>query len=375
MLDPGTPLGEIGEKALVRHLKSRIPQGPGVRLGVGDDAAAVETGALTLVTTDALVEGIHFRREWTPPRLLGRKALTVNLSDIAAMGGAPRYATISLLLPRDLPLGFLDGLYDGLLERCAETGVSLVGGNVAAAPGPSISMELTVLGSGDRLLTRSGARPGDLVVVTGAIGASAAGLKLLSQGARLGEEGQLLSTGLWTESSASAVVHCLRAHLDPFAPLAFARLLVDEDNIVHAAMDLSDGLSSDLLEICEQSEVCATLDADTIPIDRTAWALERAQGGDALSLALHGGEDYQMLLAVPPGSLDLLRDRAVIFDLPWSVVGVFHEGEPAVTLRRGTKETALPPAGFDHLRNSAPTPPPPPSPALEATLPPGHARL
>src|SRR5262245_55714643 len=122
-LDPETPVGDVGERALLAHLRARIPRGEGVALGVGDDAAAVQTGPLTLVTTDALLEGVHFRREWTPPRLLGRKALSVNLSDIAAMGGMPRYATVSLCLTPDLALSFVDGLYDGLLERAAEAGV------------------------------------------------------------------------------------------------------------------------------------------------------------------------------------------------------------------------------------------------------------
>src|SRR6185295_19615000 len=131
-MQPQMSVGEIGERALIRHLRSRIPSGPGVIAGVGDDAAAVETGALTLVTTDVLVEGIHFKREWSPPRLLGRKALSVNLSDIAAMAGLARYATVSLCLPPSVPVGFVDGLYDGLLERAAETGVSLVGGNLCS---------------------------------------------------------------------------------------------------------------------------------------------------------------------------------------------------------------------------------------------------
>src|SRR5204863_8362413 len=108
-MEPQTPVGEIGERALIRHLRSRIPSDPGVIVGVGDDAAAVETGTLTLVTTDVLVEGIHFRRDWSPPRLLGRKALSVNLSDIAAMAGLARFATVSLCLPPDVPLAFVDG--------------------------------------------------------------------------------------------------------------------------------------------------------------------------------------------------------------------------------------------------------------------------
>ena len=168
-------VGRLGERNLLRHLRERIPQGPGVVLGIGDDAAAVTTGAVTLVTTDVMVEGVHFKREWSPPRLVGRKALSVNLSDIAAMGGGGQYATISLCLPRDLPLAFVDGLYDGLLERAAEAGIEIDGGNVAAAP--VLVVDVTLLGSAERILRRRGAEPGDLVVVTGHLGAAAAGLR------------------------------------------------------------------------------------------------------------------------------------------------------------------------------------------------------
>src|SRR5688500_86915 len=179
-----TPISVVGERALLRHLRARIPGGPGVVTGVGDDAAAVTTSALTLVTTDCMVERVHFRREWAPPPLLGRKALTVNLSDIAAMAGAPRYATVSLCLTPDTTLGFVDGLYDGLLSRAAECGVEIVGGNLAAAES-ALVIDVTLLGTGDRLLLRSGAQPGDVVVVTGTLGGAAAGLRCLLKGARL----------------------------------------------------------------------------------------------------------------------------------------------------------------------------------------------
>src|SRR5262245_51816134 len=133
---PGVTVGQVGERALLRRLQARIPRGPGVGVGVGDDAAVVEAGPQVVVTTDTLVEGVHFRRGWGPPQLLGRKALSVNLSDVAAMGGAARYATVSLCLPADLTVDFLDGLYEGLLQRAAETGVDVVGGNLSATPGP-----------------------------------------------------------------------------------------------------------------------------------------------------------------------------------------------------------------------------------------------
>lgn len=352
MTGPDTPLRELGEKALLKHIRLRIPSGDGVPIGVGDDAAAVETGATTLVTTDSLVEGVHFLREWCPPRLVGRKALTVNLSDIAAMAGVPRYATVSLCLPPDIPLSFVDGLYDGLLERAAETGVSLVGGNVSMCPN-ALVVDVTLLGQGElgRLLRRSGALPGDLAVVTGSLGAAAAGLKLVAQGARLDPDGLLDATGVWTPSSAKVVTHCLRALLDPNPPLAFSRSL-SEHELVHAAIDISDGLSGDLREICEESDASAWVDSEAIPVDSYAASLERARGGDAPALALHGGEDYQLLLAVPREKLDALRDLAVIWDIPLTVIGEFASGPPAVLLKKGGTLLPLTSHSHDHFRSA-----------------------
>ena len=343
------PLRELGEKGLLKHIRLRIPSGDGVSVGVGDDAAAVETGATTLVTTDSLVEGVHFRREWCPARLVGRKALTVNLSDIAAMAGVPRFATVSLILPPDVSLSFVDGLYDGLLERAAETGVSLVGGNVAMSP-TALVVDVTLLGQGERehLLRRSGALPGDLVVVTGSLGAAAAGLKLVMQGARLDADGLLDATGVWTPSSATVVTHCLRALLDPNPPLAFSRSLAEQD-LAHAAIDISDGLSGDLRELCDASDVSAWVNAEAIPVDPHAASLERARGGDAQALALHGGEDYQLLMAVAPEKLEAIRDLAVIWDIPLTVIGEFAPGPPAVLLKKDETLLPLTPLSHDHF--------------------------
>ncbi len=347
--EPDTTVSQIGERALLRHLRSRIPAGVGAQVGVGDDAAAVETGPLTLVTTDCLVEGVHFLRDWAPARLLGRKALTVNLSDIAAMAGVPRYATVSLCLPGETPLSFVDGLYDGLLERAAETGVAIVGGNVTASLAGT-SIDVTLLGQGAKLLLRSGAQAGDLAVVTGSLGAAAEGLRLLVQGARLDHDGFLAQTGPWTESSAAALAHCLRSLLDPNPPLAFARALAEQD-IAHAAMDISDGLSGDMLTMCEQSQCMGLLEAEALPIDASMASLERARGGDAFSVALHGGEDYQLLLAVPPGKLEALRDVAVIWDLPTTAVGEFVAGPATLMLRKDGRRTPILPQAFDHFRS------------------------
>lgn len=350
MFEPERPVGAIGERALIHYLRNRIPGGPGVRLGVGDDAAVLETGPLTLVTTDTLVEGVHFLREWTPPTLLGRKALAINLSDVAAMAGVPRYATVSLCLPTDLPFGFLDALYDGLLGRAAEAGVSLVGGNLAATGGP-IVVDITLLGTGERLLARSGARPGDLAVVTGTLGAAAQGLRQLRKGARLGAEGELSSTGVGGEASAGAVRHCLRAQLDPTPPLAFGRALAEQEH-ARAAIDISDGLSGDLLAVCVESGVSARLDRAALPVDPQAASLAKTPA-DAAALALHGGEDYQLLLAVPPDRLEAARELAGFFGLSLSVVAEFAPGPPGLWLREGEALTPLVPESHEHFRARA----------------------
>jgi thiamine-monophosphate kinase len=347
VLPPETTLREAGERYLLVHLRNRIPGGPGVVVGVGDDGAVVETSPLTVVTTDSLVEGVHFERDWVVPRLLGRKVLSVNLSDVAAMAGVARHAVVSLCLPGQTTLGFVDGLYDGLLERAAETGVNVVGGNLARTEGPVV-VSLTLLGQVARAVGRGGARPGDRAVVTGSLGAAAAGVRLLAQGARLDDEGELRSTGVWTESSAPALRHCLRAQLDPRPPLSFARALAEVE-LVHAAIDLSDGLSSDLRRICEASGVEATIDPFAVPIDAHVASLERARGGDALDTALNGGEDYQLLLAVAGDRMDELRDLAVIWDLPLAVVGEFAEGEARVYLRAGPSRSELAASGHDHF--------------------------
>jgi thiamine-monophosphate kinase len=341
-------LAEVGERALLRHIHARLPRSAGVKVGPGDDAAAVEIGPLALVTTDCLVEGVHFTRETSPARLVGRKALSVNLSDIAAMGGIGRYATVSLLLPPDVTLSWVDALYDGLLERAAEAGVAIVGGNLARSR-EGVVVDVTLLGDAGRLLLRSGARPGDRVVVTGTLGAAAEGVRLLQEGARLDEDAQLLATGVWTESSAAAVLACLRAQLDPRPPFAVARSIA-ERGLAHAGMDVSDGLSTDLLDMCGHSGVAAVVEAAALPVDPKAAGLARASGGDPFELALHGGEDYQLLLAIAPEEVDEVRELARVFGAEITAVGSFVEGEPGVSLLDASGERALVPRGHDHFR-------------------------
>jgi thiamine-monophosphate kinase len=303
--------------------------------GIEHDAAVV--GGL-VVTQDALVEGVHFRREWGPPQLAGRKALAVNLSDIDAMGGVPRYATVSLCLPADTPFGFVEGLYDGLLERAAQSGVPIVGGNLSGTAN-GIVVDVTLLGDGDRILPRGGARPGDVAVVTGTLGAAAMGLRLLGEGKRITTAGE----------GGGAVRHCLAAQLDPAPPLGFGNAVAGA-GLAHAAIDLSVGLSGDLRAVCQESGVAAWLDAGTLPIDP---AVAELGGGDASGLALHGGEDYQLLLAADPGAVPALRELASRMSVPLAVVGGFSAGEPAVSLRTADGVVPLPPRSHEHFGGRA----------------------
>jgi thiamine-monophosphate kinase len=342
-----TRLGDIGEHELTRRIQDRIPRAE-LPVCIGDDAAAVDVTSPVLVTADTLVEGVHFSRDTAPARLVGRKALTVNLSDIAAMGGVGRHAVVSLCLPRELELSWVDSLYDGLLERAAEAGVSIVGGNVARSPG-AVVVDVTLLGEAERLLLRSGAQPGDLVVVSGELGAAAEGVQLLRQGARLNEDGELSATGVWTESSAPEVEACLRAQLDPRPPLALARSLA-ERGLARAGMDLSDGLSSDLAEMCRQGGLGARIEEAALPVSPAVMRLERAKGGDARAVALHGGEDYQLLLAVDPAQFEALRELAGVWGIAISGIGEFFAGGPQVVLRDGQVEHPVTALGHDHFR-------------------------
>ena len=337
MFPPDTPVGRIGEKALLRYIRSRIAHGRGVAIGIGDDAAAVETGRVTLITTDSLVEGVHFRREWTTPVLLGRKALSVNLSDIEAMGGTSRYATLSLSLPADTPFGVLQGFYDGLLSRAGEAAVEVVGGNLSGTSGGMV-VDVTLLGEGEPILPRGGAVAGDVALVTGRLGAAALGVRLLAGGKRLDALG----------AGDSAVRRCLLAQLDPDPPLGFGRAVASR-GLARAAIDLSDGLSGDLLTVCQESGVAAWINGEAVPVDPAVAALAPALGLDPLDVALHGGEEYQLMLAAAPETVPGLRALAEERHVTLSVVGGFARGEPGLTLVTAHGPSPLQPRSHEHF--------------------------
>ena len=331
-------VSSLGELELIARLKRRVGPPPAwLPVGIGDDAAVIEPprGGLDVITTDALVEDVHFRRAWTAPRAIGYKAVAVNLSDLAAMGAAPRALFLSLVLPPALPVDDFDDLIEGVVSAAAAHGAVLAGGNLARSPGPLV-VDVTAVGAAARrrVLTRSGGRPGDLLFVTGAVGAAAAGLAMLEAGV---ERGAL-------DAGARA---CVDRYEQP-VPRSRCGRIVAASRSASAAIDLSDGLAEGARQLADASGAGVTLAAGALPIHAGARAWAARQGSDPLQLALSGGEDYELLFAVSPrrrrafaGALKRCPDLAVTH------VGYLTREAGAALDREGT--TAPLPAGFRHF--------------------------
>jgi len=334
-------VSDLGERALVERIRARVPAPPSrVPVGIGDDAAIVEPerNTLDVLTTDTLIEGVHFERRFAPPEAIGHKALAVSLSDLAAMGAAPRAALLSLGLPPAMPVADLDALIGGLLALAARYRTALVGGNIARSPGPLI-VDVTAVGSVKRRhgLVRSGARPGDTVFVSGWIGQAAAGLaSCLARGAQAGP-------GEGREVPATCEARFLRPE-----PRVRLGLLLGRGRVATACIDLSDGLAAGLAALAEASRVGLVVDADAIPIDDETARWFAGQGLDALDAACAGGEDYELLFTVPPRrvrALAAVEGRAGGVRL--ARIGTVTRGTTLVW-RRGGIDRELP-AGFTHF--------------------------
>lgn len=341
--EPGMLARDLGEFGLIARLTAGLATRPDVALGVGDDAALLDLGsdALLVATCDAQVEGRHFLWSVATPEEIGHKALAVNLSDIAAMGAEPLWALVSLLLPPTLSVDALDGIYAGMRQLAARFAVAVVGGNVAATDGP-FTLDVTLLGRVRRgaELRRSGGKPGDALLVTGHLGAAAAGVLLATSGDSQ-ETGTILA-----DMRASA----RQAMVAPYPRVAEGRALA-ATGVVDAMLDVSDGLAADLSHLCAASATGALLTAETIPVAPEAAALARAYGRDPLALALTGGEDYELLFAVPPDQVARALTAVRAVGGAATVIGRLTEPERGMRLRLPDgAEQALEPRGWDHLR-------------------------
>jgi len=337
--EPGEAIRTVGEDRLVARLRALASRGLGasVVVGPGDDAAALRLPGdrLLLFACDMMVEGVHFRRDWATPEQIGWKAVVQNLSDIAAMGGEPGFLVSSVGAPGDTLSCVAEGIAQGLARAASEHGASLVGGDLVGSPGPLI-VDVAVVGSVEEalMLRRSGARPGDAILVTGALGASAAGLAALLRGLR--------------DDRRPEVAAALRAHREPRPRLAEARAIA-ATRLATAMMDLSDGLAQDLRRMCRESGVGARVWAARVPAHPSCQWVASLLGENALTWALAGGEDYELLFTCPAGAVDeIARSVEAATGTPVTAIGEVVEGDGASLLEADGRPLPWP-AGFEHF--------------------------
>jgi len=332
-------LGDLGEFGLIRRIAPHFHAPARDVLGIGDDCAVLpkEGDRVTLVTTDLLIENIHFLRDRIAPEELGHKALAVNLSDIAAMGGWPTAAFLSVGLPETIDIDWLDRFFAGIKALGETTGCALLGGDTTKSD-ETIIINFAVLGEAikGKVKHRSGARAEDIIAVTGVLGDSGAGLRLLLEQHPLNDPDRR---------------HLVEAHHRPFPHLKEGQWLAAHE-AVHAMMDVSDGIDSDIRHVMEQSGLGATVDVEALPVSRAMVAVCNALNWPVHELAATGGEDYCLLCTVDARVFDrLAADFAQSFGKPLTAIGTMEEGR-ALRYRRGGDFIELKRHGYDHFKTS-----------------------
>lgn len=328
-------LTRLGEFALIEKIRRRTPLGIGVRIGIGDDAAWLShPGGTSLVTADLLIEGIHFNLDWTSADALGHKSLAVNLSDIAAMGGIPRYALVSLGIPSHFDSGKIEQYYRGFLALARESRVFLVGGDTNAAK--SLIVSVCVLGHAPGApIRRSGARAGDDIYITGTLGDSALGLHYLKGRRKL------------RTTKPRALAQLLARHHRPMPRLRIGALL-GKNGMATAMIDVSDGLIQDLGHVCRDSGIGAVVWRDRLPLSEAYRALA---GHDELSFALAGGEDYELLFCARPRARQQIARLARTARVPVNLIGRCVPARDGIHLLDSTgKAISVSFQGHDHFK-------------------------
>jgi thiamine-monophosphate kinase len=340
---PLTTVGEIGEFGLIARLRAICAQGrgpgDGVLLGIGDDAAAfrVEPGSAVLATCDIQIENVHFRSGCISPYQLGRRSVAVNQSDIASMGGEPTLALVSLTLPPQLPVESFDAIFLGMRDQMAEFSAAIVGGNLAK--GDKLVVDVFLLGKADpgRILTRAGAEPGDVIYVTGELGASAAGLALLSHS---------------DLPPPAGLTRLVDVHLQP-TPRVREGVAIARAGLAGAMIDISDGLAADLHHICEASRVGAEVRQADVPYAEGIETVAEMCGADPWHYVLFGGEDYELLFTVRADAAERVPDLAKRLGTPVHRIGTILPPEYGMQLLApdGTR-VPLSATGWDHFQPS-----------------------
>lgn len=313
-----------GEFKLISEIAQGFALHHEVGIAVGDDAAVVPSGEgdLRVFTTDLLVEGEHFDRRWSTPRQIGIKTLEVNVSDVAAMGATPEFLLLNLALPRDTEAEFVIELYEAIREGCDRHGITLLGGDTSRAP--VLFLSATMTGRAKRAVYRSGARPGDLIAVTGDIGGAAAAVVSYRAGITPSERVRL-------------------RHLEPRARIDLAPLVA---RFATALLDVSDGVASEVRHICQRSGVGARVESALLPIWPDTHEAAAAVGFAGLDCGLSGGEDFELLFAIPPSGVKGLRELTSDF----TIIGEFLPAIDGLVVRDKAGAESPLPTGFDHFR-------------------------
>lgn len=333
--EPDEPrLSDVGEFGFIDHIREIAGNGGSV-VGIGDDAAVIDVGTDTymLASVDMLVEDVHFRLEDVEPVELGRRSLAVNISDIAAMGGIPRFALTSVALRPEITVPFLDELYEGIRIEGKPFEIGLVGGNVARTAGP-LTIDITLLGEVSRheVVLRRGAQIGDILAVTGFLG-DRGGAHLLRE--RLGKQKD------------QQFEDHRKHHAVPKPRVAAARSLAKE-HLVHAMLDISDGLASDIQHLTKSSAVGAVVFEEKLPISVTTRRIAKVLDVPPSELALYAGEDYELLMALPRDSVEVAK--GLLGRLPLRVIGeVLFQDQGVVIERAGGMREPLEARGWAHF--------------------------
>ncbi|GJL79749.1 MAG: thiamine-monophosphate kinase [Nitrospinaceae bacterium] len=343
-----TNLKKLGEFGLINRFRSRLKsRSPRIKIGIGDDCAVYANGPGThqIITTDALIENIHFKLSYTSPETLGRKAMSVNVSDIAAMGGTPHLAVVSLAIPKTLPTKFLDRMYEGINQVCKEHSIELAGGDTTASP-RHLYINITMVGEvrKNRLFTRSGAGPGDKIFVTGTPGESALGLKLLSSRRKkwLGKQ--------------EFQKKMIRTHLDPVPRLHESIKLVNCKAKITSMIDVSDGLAQDLFHICKASKVGAVLREESLPRSPELENLTALNRLNRMDFVLAGGEDYELLFTLKSEDVRKIETLFHNAQTPVTLIGEVSAkpGKTVLIKNDGTTQPLQKFMGFNHFKSKEP---------------------
>lgn len=343
MSDERTEIGSLGEFGLIDFLTRDIEtKNVSTLLGIGDDAAILDTfGKQTVVSTDMLVEGVHFDLTYMPLKHLGYKAVVVNLSDIYAMNATPTAITVSMAISNRFSVEALDELYDGIKLACERYQVDLIGGDTTSSL-KGLILSITALGEVEekKFVTRSGAQPNDLICVTGDLGAAYLGLLLLEREKKIYLENQQIQPNLENQT------YILQRFVKPEAKRNVIEWMQEHQLMPSSMIDISDGLSSELLHLCKQSETGCVIYEEKIPIHDDTMALAKNFNIAATTAALNGGEDYELLFTLSPDQFEKIKEEEWL-----SVIGhmtTADEGKKLIT--NGNKRIDLTAQGWNHYQ-------------------------